>query len=161
VLGHTARAVGAASKRRLIADLLPILVLAAVLGARLYYVALEWRQYQLNVRDAWRFWAGRHRHPWGLIAGHPGGDCLLPLAQVGLWNLLRCCSVSCRSPWAGDRPAGAIFFHSEALGLGPHLPWNFRFGHSIGRRRSIDEAFFHPTLSLRVVLGTWVFWPCC
>ncbi|MFM7435594.1 MAG: prolipoprotein diacylglyceryl transferase family protein, partial [Vulcanococcus sp.] len=31
-----------------IADLLPILVLAAVVGARLYYVLFEWRQYQLN-----------------------------------------------------------------------------------------------------------------
>ena len=30
----------------LISDLLPILVLAAVVGARIYYVAFEWQSYQ-------------------------------------------------------------------------------------------------------------------
>jgi len=45
-----------------IADLLPILVLAAVLGARLYYVALEWRQYQLQLGSMpWR--SGRAASP--------------------------------------------------------------------------------------------------
>ena len=42
----------------LIADLLPILVLAAVVGARLYYVVFEWRQYQLNWLDALAVWRG-------------------------------------------------------------------------------------------------------
>ncbi len=42
----------------LIADLLPILVLAAVVGARLYYVLFEWRQYQLNWLDALAVWRG-------------------------------------------------------------------------------------------------------
>ncbi len=32
-------------KKSLINDLLPILVLASVIGARLYYVAFEWRNY--------------------------------------------------------------------------------------------------------------------
>ena len=33
----------------LIADLLPLMVLGAVIGARIYYVALEWRQRQNNI----------------------------------------------------------------------------------------------------------------
>ena len=32
-------------KKNLINDLLPILVLASVIGARIYYVAFEWRNY--------------------------------------------------------------------------------------------------------------------
>ena len=32
-------------KKSLISDLLPILVLASVIGARIYYVAFEWRNY--------------------------------------------------------------------------------------------------------------------
>ncbi|MGA0253488.1 MAG: prolipoprotein diacylglyceryl transferase family protein, partial [Vulcanococcus sp.] len=35
----------------LIADLLPLLVLAAVVGARIYYVTFEWRQYRFNWLD--------------------------------------------------------------------------------------------------------------
>jgi phosphatidylglycerol:prolipoprotein diacylglycerol transferase len=49
-----------------ISDLLPILVLAAVVGARAYYVLFEWRQYQLNWLDALApftalCWAARSR----------------------------------------------------------------------------------------------------
>ena len=36
----------------LISDLLPILVLASVVGARMYYVAFEWRSYQSSWWDA-------------------------------------------------------------------------------------------------------------
>jgi len=42
----------------LIADLLPVLVAGAVIGARAYYVALEWRQYQGHWLDALAIWRG-------------------------------------------------------------------------------------------------------
>ena len=42
----------------LIADLLPVLVLGAVVGARAYYVALEWRQYAGNWPEALAIWHG-------------------------------------------------------------------------------------------------------
>jgi len=36
----------------LVIDLLPILVLAAVIGARIYYVLFEWRHYKHNWTEA-------------------------------------------------------------------------------------------------------------
>ena len=42
----------------LISDLLPILVLASVVGARMYYVAFEWRTYQGSWWDAFAIWRG-------------------------------------------------------------------------------------------------------
>ena len=53
----------------LIADLLPILVLAAVVGARTYYVLFEWRQYQLNWLDAVAVWRGGIAIHGALIGG--------------------------------------------------------------------------------------------
>ena len=53
----------------LIADLLPILVLAAVLGARIYYVLFEWRQYQLNWLDALAVWRGGIAIHGALVGG--------------------------------------------------------------------------------------------
>ncbi|MGB7563668.1 MAG: prolipoprotein diacylglyceryl transferase family protein, partial [Prochlorococcaceae cyanobacterium] len=53
----------------LIADLLPILVLAAVISARIYYVAFEWRQYSLNWLDALKVWQGGIAIHGALIGG--------------------------------------------------------------------------------------------
>ena len=41
-----------------IADLLPILVLAAVIGARMYYVLFEWRQFAARPIEALYIWQG-------------------------------------------------------------------------------------------------------
>jgi hypothetical protein len=37
-----------------ISDLLPLIVLGAIIGARLYYVIFEWRQYQINWLEAFQ-----------------------------------------------------------------------------------------------------------
>ena len=53
----------------LISDLLPILVLASVVGARMYYVAFEWRTYQGSWWDAFAIWRGGIAIHGALIAG--------------------------------------------------------------------------------------------
>jgi len=53
----------------LIADLLPILVLSAVVGARAYYVLFEWRQYQFNWLEAIAVWRGGIAIHGALIGG--------------------------------------------------------------------------------------------
>ena len=53
----------------LIADLLPLLVLGAVIGARIYYVALEWRQYAANPIEALAIWRGGIAIHGALIGG--------------------------------------------------------------------------------------------
>ena len=73
----------------LIADLLPLMVLGAVIGARIYYVALEWRQYSGNWLEAIAIWRGGIAStvpcwaaPWprccsAACAGSPSGSCLM------------------------------------------------------------------------------------
>ena len=54
----------------LIADLLPLLVLGAVVGARLYYVLLEWRQYRgAGLIDLIAVWRGGIAIHGALIGG--------------------------------------------------------------------------------------------
>ena len=53
----------------LISDLLPILVLAAIIGARLYYVAFEWRSYQNSWWDVFAIWQGGIAIHGALIGG--------------------------------------------------------------------------------------------
>ena len=51
ILGPDSLAKSRGMDPAVVADLLPVLVLGAVLGARIYYVALEWRQYAGNWGD--------------------------------------------------------------------------------------------------------------
>ena len=53
----------------LISDLLPILVLSAVIGARIYYVTFEWRNYATAPLKALAIWEGGIAIHGALIAG--------------------------------------------------------------------------------------------
>jgi phosphatidylglycerol:prolipoprotein diacylglycerol transferase len=72
----------------LIADLLPILVLAAVLGARIYYVLFEWRQYQFNWLDALAIWRGGIAIHGALIGGTLAVIVYSRWRKIPFWNLL-------------------------------------------------------------------------
>ena len=53
----------------LISDLLPILVLTSVIGARIYYVAFEWRNYADDWMKALAIWEGGIAIHGALISG--------------------------------------------------------------------------------------------
>jgi phosphatidylglycerol---prolipoprotein diacylglyceryl transferase len=127
----------------MIADLLPILVLAAVLGARLYYVALEWRQYQLNWLDALAIWQGGIAIHGALIAGSLAVVVYCRWRKLPFWNLLDVLVPSVALGQAIGRWGN--FFNSEAFGLPTDLPWRL-FIPAVNRPATfIDEQFFHPT----------------
>ena len=72
----------------MIADLLPILVLAAVIGARVYYVVFEWRQYQLNWLDALAIWRGGIAIHGALLGGSLAVILYCRWRKLAFWNLL-------------------------------------------------------------------------
>ncbi|TWB96532.1 prolipoprotein diacylglyceryl transferase [Synechococcus sp. Ace-Pa] len=126
-----------------IADLLPILVLAAVLGARLYYVALEWRQYQLNWFDALAIWQGGIAIHGALIGGTLAVIVYCRWRKLAFWNLLDVLVPSVALGQAIGRWGN--FFNSEAFGLPTNLPWKLSIPAINRPAPFIDEAFFHPT----------------
>ena len=72
----------------LIADLLPILVLSAVVGARFYYVLFEWRQYQFNWLEAIAVWRGGIAIHGALIGGTLAVLFYCRWRKLAFWNLL-------------------------------------------------------------------------
>jgi len=72
----------------LIADLLPLLVLAAVVGARIYYVTFEWRQYRFNWLDALAIWRGGIAIHGALIGGTLAVILYSRWRKIAFWNLL-------------------------------------------------------------------------
>jgi phosphatidylglycerol:prolipoprotein diacylglycerol transferase len=100
-----------------ISDLLPVMVVSSVLGARLYYVLLEWRHYGTILFCRWR------RQPlWPLL------DVLVPALALG----------QAIGRWGN-------FFNSEAFGLPTNLPWKLMIPLENRPAGFITYSTFHPT----------------
>jgi phosphatidylglycerol:prolipoprotein diacylglycerol transferase len=127
----------------LIADLLPILVLAAVIGARLYYVTFEWRQYQLNWLDAFAIWRGGIAIHGALIGGTLAVILYSRWRRIAFWNLLDVLLPSVALGQAIGRWGN--FFNSEAFGLPTDLPWKLTIPYANRPVEFLDQSTFHPT----------------
>ena len=127
----------------LIADLLPILVLAAVVGARLYYVLFEWRQYQLNWLDALAVWRGGIAIHGALLGGTAAVILYARWRRLPFWNLLDVLLPSVALGQAIGRWGN--FFNSEAFGLPTDLPWRLTIPLANRPLEFLDQATFHPT----------------
>jgi phosphatidylglycerol:prolipoprotein diacylglycerol transferase len=127
----------------MIADLLPILVLAAVIGARLYYVVFEWRQYQLNWLDALAIWRGGIAIHGALLGGSLAVILYCRWRKLAFWNLLDVLVPSVALGQAIGRWGN--FFNSEAFGLPTELPWKLTIPFANRPVQFLDQTTFHPT----------------
>ena len=127
----------------LIADLLPLLVLAAVVGARIYYVSFEWRQYRFNWLDALAIWRGGIAIHGALIGGTLAVILYSRWRKIAFWNLLDVLLPSVALGQAIGRWGN--FFNSEAFGLPTDLPWKLTIPFSNRPVEFLDQSTFHPT----------------
>jgi phosphatidylglycerol:prolipoprotein diacylglycerol transferase len=127
----------------LIADLLPILVLAAVVGARLYYVLFEWRQYQGNWFEALAIWRGGIAIHGALIAGTLAVILYCRWRRQAFWPLLDVLVPAVALGQAIGRWGN--FFNSEAFGLPTQLPWKLRIPAQSRPPEFLEQLDFHPT----------------
>ena len=127
----------------LIADLLPLLVLAAVVGARIYYVTFEWRQYRFNWLDALAIWRGGIAIHGALIGGTLAVILYSRWRKIAFWNLLDVLLPSVALGQAIGRWGN--FFNSEAFGLTTDLPWKLTIPFSNRPVEFLDQSTFHPT----------------
>lgn len=127
----------------LIADLLPLLVLGAVIGARLYYVALEWRQYASNWVDVLSIWRGGIAIHGALIGGVLTAILFCRWRRQPFWPLLDVLVPSVALGQAIGRWGN--FFNSEAYGLPTDLPWKLKIPAANRTPEFLEQLYFHPT----------------
>jgi phosphatidylglycerol:prolipoprotein diacylglycerol transferase len=127
----------------LIADLLPLLVLGAVLGARAYYVALEWRQYASNPADALAIWRGGIAIHGALIGGTLTTILFCRWRRQPFWPLLDVLMPAVALGQAIGRWGN--FFNSEAFGLPTQLPWKLQIPAESRPPEFLEQLYFHPT----------------
>ncbi|CAK6699361.1 Phosphatidylglycerol--prolipoprotein diacylglyceryl transferase [Synechococcus sp. CBW1107] len=127
----------------LVADLLPLLVLGAVLGARLYYVSLEWRQFQDNPLEALAIWRGGIAIHGALIGGVLTTILFCRWRALPFWSLLDVLVPSVALGQAIGRWGN--FFNSEAFGLPTDLPWKLYIPLAHRPVEFLERTGFHPT----------------
>jgi len=127
----------------LITDLLPLLVFGAVLGARLYYVALEWRQFRGNWLDALAIWQGGIAIHGALIGGTLALILFCRWRRQAFWPLLDVLVPAVALGQAIGRWGN--FFNSEAFGLPTELPWKLTIPLASRPGAFLDQNHFHPT----------------
>ncbi|MEA5442185.1 prolipoprotein diacylglyceryl transferase [Cyanobium gracile] len=127
----------------LIADLLPLMVLGAVVGARTYYVALEWRQFHTNWLDVFAIWRGGIAIHGALIGGTLVTLLFCRWRRQAFWPLLDVLVPAVALGQAIGRWGN--FFNSEAFGLPTNLPWALTIPMANRPSEFLEQASFHPT----------------
>ncbi|MBM5821742.1 MAG: prolipoprotein diacylglyceryl transferase [Cyanobacteria bacterium K_Offshore_surface_m2_011] len=127
----------------LIADLLPLMVLGAVVGARIYYVALEWRQYRSDWSDVFAIWRGGIAIHGALIGGTLVTVLFCRWRRQAFWPLLDVLVPAVALGQAIGRWGN--FFNSEAFGLPTNLPWALTIPMANRPPEFLEQASFHPT----------------
>ena len=139
----------------LISDLLPLLVLFSVIGARIYYVAFEWRNYAGSPLKALAIWEGGIAIHGALIAGTLTLILFCRWRRQPFWDVLDVLVPSVALGQAIGRWGN--FFNSEAFGVPTDLPWKLFIPTSSRPLLYSDAEFFHPTFIYESIWNLLLF----
>ena len=156
-------------KKSLINDLLPILVLASVIGARIYYVAFEWRNYSgknfwssinflslnIPIPSVFEIWGGGIAIHGALIMGTLSILFFCRWRKEPFWDVMDVLVPSVALGQAIGRWGN--FFNNEAFGIPTNLPWKLFIPYRFRPEIFASEEFFHPTFLYESLWNIFVF----
>ena len=156
-------------KKSLINDLLPILVLASVIGARVYYVAFEWRNYtgkyfwssinflnlNIPIPSAIEVWGGGIAIHGALIMGTLSIIFFCRWKKEPFWDLMDVLVPSVALGQAIGRWGN--FFNNEAFGLPTNLPWKLFIPYRYRPEIFSTQEYFHPTFLYESIWNIFIF----
>jgi phosphatidylglycerol:prolipoprotein diacylglycerol transferase len=102
-------------------DVLIYGTLAAIVGARLYYVFSKWDYYGKHLADIPKIWEGGLAIYGGIIAGILAAFVVCKVRQLNFWNLLDMAAMSLLIGQGIGRWGN--FTNQEAFGTNTTLPW--------------------------------------
>jgi len=156
-------------KKSLINDLLPILVLASVIGARIYYVAFEWRNYigknfwssinflnlNIPIPSAIEIWGGGIAIHGALIMGTLSIIFFCRWRKEPFWDVFDVLVPSVALGQAIGRWGN--FFNNEAFGIPTNLPWKLFIPYRFRPEIFSTKDYFHPTFLYESIWNIFVF----
>ncbi len=161
-------------KKSLINDLLPYLILSSIIGARIYYVAFEWRNYtgknfwssinflnlNIPIPSAIEIWGGGIAIHGALIMGTLSVIFFCRWNKESFWDVMDVLVPSVALGQAIGRWGN--FFNNEAFGLPTDLPWKLFIPYEFRPEIFSSQNYFHPTFLYEslwniVVFGILIF----
>ena len=136
-------------------DLALWIIPLAILGARLYYVAFQWENYQDNLLSVFYVWEGGMAIYGGIIGGVIGGAIMAKRRKLSFWKLADAVAPvlllgQCIGRWGN-------FINGEAYGYAIENPalWFFPLAVNIGgvwhMATFVYESFWN-------FIGFWILW---
>ncbi|MDD2807949.1 MAG: prolipoprotein diacylglyceryl transferase [Patescibacteria group bacterium] len=127
----------------LILDMAFWLIIWGMIGARVYYVLLEWPYYQNNLWDILKVWQGGLAIHGGIIAGWLALSSFAKRRETDFWLLTSIIVPAVALGQAIGRWGN--YFNQELFGLPTTLSWGIPIT-AINRPAGyLEQQFFHPT----------------
>jgi len=156
-------------KKSLINDLLPYLILSSIIGARIYYVAFEWRNYtgknfwssinflnfNIPIPSAIEIWGGGIAIHGALIMGTLSVMFFCRWHKESFWDVIDVLVPSVALGQAIGRWGN--FFNNEAFGIPTNLPWKLFIPYEFRPEIFSSQNYFHPTFLYESIWNILVF----
>lgn len=130
-------------------------IVAALVGARLYYVAFNWDYYAGNLTKILAVWEGGLAIHGGLLAGVLGAGAYALRRRLPFAHYLDICAPGLILGQAIGRWGN--FFNQEAFGTPTDLPWGLYIDPAHRPPALAQFEFFHPTFLYESLWNLLVF----
>lgn len=141
--------------RTVLLDILPAIILCAILGARVYYVILDFSYYSQHLSEIFAFWHGGLSIHGAILGGViAGGIC----AKKYKFNFLSYADVFSYGLIIGQA-IGRLgnYFNCEAFGKPTNLPFALYIPEQYRPFQYSSYEYFHPTFAYEMIWNILVF----
>jgi phosphatidylglycerol:prolipoprotein diacylglycerol transferase len=136
-------------------DLATIVLICALIGARIYYVIFNFDYYAENPVEIIKIWHGGLAIHGGMLGGLIGGYIFTSMKKL---SFLRYCDITVIGLILGQAIGRwGNFFNSEAFGIPTNLPWKLFIPLENRPYNYMDSEFFHPTFLYESLWNLGVF----
>ncbi len=136
-------------------DLVLVTIPAAIIGARLYYVAFQWGYYGRHLGDVFKLWEGGLAIHGGVLAGALAVYLFCRVKKVRFWALADALVPSLILGQAIGRIGNLM--NGDAYGTPTTLPWGIRFPADSPAGQAYPGLATHPTMIYEALLNLGIF----
>ena len=136
-------------------DLLLWMIPAAIIGARIYYVAFQWGYYGSHPADIVKIWQGGLAIHGGVIGGTLAVFLFTRRKQIRFWSLTDSISLSLILGQAIGRIGNLM--NGDAYGIPTTLPWGIHFPASSPAGMAYPGQATHPSMIYEMILNLMIF----
>ncbi|HEX5430201.1 MAG TPA: prolipoprotein diacylglyceryl transferase [Patescibacteria group bacterium] len=131
------------------------ITIVAFLGARVYYVAVDFGLYRNNLSEIYKIWHGGLSIYGAIISGLIFAYFYARTKAFAAFRLLDLLAVAL--PLAQGLGRFGNFFNQEAFGLPTDLPWKMYVDAAHRPAAYIQASFFHPTFLYEALCSVIIF----